>query len=83
MALLFQKSNFGGNFITFLEVSKLLITNFFVNITIQTKRLSGSFFYTSSQSKKLFFVENDAGSYHGPYVFLRARMVYTCRASFV
>ena len=33
MTLLFQKSNFCGNFSTFLEVSKLLITNYFLNIT--------------------------------------------------
>ena len=83
MTLLFQKGNFGGNFIPFLEVSKLLITNYFVNITIQWKLLIGCLFYTSSQSKKLLFVEKDAGSYQGPYVFLRARMVYTCSASFV
>ena len=33
MTLLFQKRNFRGNFITFLEVSKLLITNYFLNVT--------------------------------------------------
>ena len=33
MTLLFQKSNFCGNFFTFLEVSKLLITNYFLNAT--------------------------------------------------
>ena len=33
MKLLFQKSNFCGNFITFLEVSQLLITNYFLNVT--------------------------------------------------
>ena len=33
MTLLFQKSNFCGNFITFLEVSKLLIINYFLNVT--------------------------------------------------
>ena len=31
MTPLFQKSNFCGNFITFLEMSKLLITNYFLN----------------------------------------------------
>ena len=35
MTLFFKKSNFGDKFITFLEVSKLLITNYFVNITIE------------------------------------------------
>ena len=33
MTLHFQKSNLCGNFITFLEVSKLLITNYFLNVT--------------------------------------------------
>ena len=33
MTLLFHKSNFCGNFITFLEVSKLLITNYFSCVT--------------------------------------------------
>ena len=33
--------------------------------------------------KNVVIVENKAGSYHGPYVFLRARLVYTCSASFV
>ena len=33
MTLFFQKNNFCGNFITFLEVSKLLITNYFINVT--------------------------------------------------
>ena len=37
MTLLFQKRNFGGNFITFLEVSKLLITNSFLNVRLRTK----------------------------------------------
>ena len=32
MTLLNQKSNFCGNFITFLKESKLLITNFFLNV---------------------------------------------------
>ena len=36
MTLLFQKSNFCGNFITFLEVSKFLITNYFLNVTVLT-----------------------------------------------
>ena len=35
MTLFFQKNSFDGNFITFLEMSKLLITTYFVNITIQ------------------------------------------------
>ena len=33
MTLLFQKSNFCGNFISSLEMSKLLITNYFLNVT--------------------------------------------------
>ena len=32
MTIRFQKSNFCCNFITFLEVSKLLITNYFLNV---------------------------------------------------
>ena len=42
MTLLFQKSNFCGNFITFLQVSKLLITNYFLNF-IQNSVLRCSF----------------------------------------
>ena len=34
MTLLFHKSNFCGSFITFLEVSKLLITNYSLNVTV-------------------------------------------------
>ena len=33
MTLLFQKSNLCGIFITFLDVQKLLITNYFLNVT--------------------------------------------------
>ena len=33
MTPLFQNSNFCGDFITFLEVSKLLITNYYLNFT--------------------------------------------------
>ena len=33
MTLLFQKNIFHGNFTTFLEVSKLLITHYFLNVT--------------------------------------------------
>ena len=33
MTLFFQKSTFCGNYITFLDVSKLLITNYFLNVT--------------------------------------------------
>ena len=33
MTLLFQKSNFCGNIITFFELTKLLITNYFLNVT--------------------------------------------------
>ena len=40
LTLLFQRSNFCGNFITFLEVLKLLITNYSVNVPIQQKRLT-------------------------------------------
>ena len=47
MTLLFQKSNFCGNFVTFLEVSKLLITNFFLNVTYRQ----------SADHKKVFAVE--------------------------
>ena len=47
MTLLFQKSNFCGNFITFLEVSKLLITNYFLNVTYRQ----------GSDPKKVFAVE--------------------------
>ena len=32
MTLFFQKSNFCNNFLTFLDVSKLLITNYFLNV---------------------------------------------------
>ena len=35
MTLLFKKTNFCDNFITFLEVSKLLITNYFLTITFR------------------------------------------------
>ena len=47
MTLLFQKRNFGGNFITFLEVSKLLITNWFLNVTYRQ----------GADHKKVFAVE--------------------------
>ena len=39
MTLLFQKSNFCGNFITFLEVSKLLVTNYFLTVTVLTDKV--------------------------------------------
>ena len=47
MTPLFQKSNFCGNFITFLEVPKLLITNYFLNVTYRQ----------GSDHKKVFAVE--------------------------
>ena len=47
MTLLFQKSNFCGNIITFLEVSKSLITNYFLNVTCRQ----------DADHKKLFAVE--------------------------
>ena len=61
MILLFQKSNFCGNFNIFLEVSKWLITNYFVNVTIQWKRYTGCLFYTSGQSEKLFLLRMTQG----------------------
>ena len=47
MTLLFKKSNFYGNFITFLEVSKLLITNYFLSTTDRQ----------GADHKKMFAVE--------------------------
>ena len=47
MTLLFQTSNFCGDFITVLEVSKLLITNYFLNVTCRQ----------DADHKKLFAVE--------------------------
>ena len=47
MTPLFQKSNFCGNFITFLEVPKSLITNYFLNVTYRQ----------GSDHKKVFAVE--------------------------
>ena len=51
MALLFQKSNVCGNFITFLEMPKLLITNYFLNDTVLTVYRQGA------HHKKVFAVE--------------------------
>ena len=47
MTLLFQTSNFCGNFITFLELSKLLIANYFLNVTYRR----------GADQKKVFAVE--------------------------
>ena len=47
MTLLFQKRNFCDNFITFLEVSKVLITNYFLNLTYRQ----------GADHKKVFAVE--------------------------
>ena len=80
MTLLFQKSNFGGNFITYLEVSKLQIT--LQKLSSSTNACLATYFIPPA-NQKVVFVENDAGPYHGPYVFLRARMVDTCSAIFV
>ena len=80
MTLLFQKSNFGGNFIIFLEVSKLPIT---LQILSSSRNACLATYFIPPANQKVVFVENDAGSYHGPYVFLRARMVDTGSACFV
>ena len=47
MTPLFQKSNFGDNFTTFSEVSKLLITNYFLNVT----------YIQGADHKKVFAIE--------------------------
>ena len=59
MTLLFHKSNFCGSFITFLELSKLRITNYFVNVT----------YGQGADHKKMFAVETTR-CVLGPNVFV-------------
>ena len=51
MTLLFQKSKLRGNFITCLEVSKLLITNYFLNVYCLCTHRQGA------DHKEMFAVE--------------------------
>ena len=41
MTLFLHKRSLCSNFITFLELSKILFTNYFVNVTIRLKSLTG------------------------------------------
>ena len=59
LTLLFQRSNFCGNFITFLEVLKLLITNYSV-MFLSAETFDLLFILDLQPIKEFVSVENDA-----------------------
>ena len=61
MSLVFQESNFCDNFITFLEVLKLLITNYFVNVLYPVETNGWLRILDLQPIKKVVSVENGVG----------------------